>query len=68
MNPDLRNTDQGPPSPLDGWEVCEVPGCPSWDPDATDEEADNFADTNEAHGVHHAHIGDMFFVQSVESA
>lgn len=52
-----------PGGPLDGWETCEEPGCPSWD-DVSPEEEDAFTDTHDAHGVMHFHIGDSFLVRA----
>jgi hypothetical protein len=51
-----------PPGPLDGWDECAVPGCPSWDDNADPDAVDEFEDSEVAHGVRHVLIVDHYLV------
>lgn len=51
--------------PLDGWDLCKVPGCPLADIDA--EEPDDIDDLREsgiAHGVQHADVSDQWWIRT----
>lgn len=49
--------------PLDGWDECTVPGCPSWDDDADPAAVNEFEDSDGwAHGVRHVHLVDHYLV------
>ena len=51
--------------PLDGWDECSKPGCPSWDDNATAEAVAEFEDSDGwAHGVEHVHFIDHYLVQT----
>lgn len=50
------------PGPLDGWDECTVPGCPSWDDNADPDAADEFEDSEVAHGVRHVLIVGHYLV------
>ncbi|WP_431728516.1 hypothetical protein [Verrucosispora sp. TAA-831] len=50
--------------PLDGWEECDVPGCPSWDDNADPDEVEAFEDSGWAHGVWHMHLIDFYVVDA----
>jgi hypothetical protein len=63
---DLTPVDR-PPGPLDGWEECGVPGCPSTDDNATDADIDAFEESDGwAHGVKHFHHIDHYIVPTTE--
>jgi hypothetical protein len=53
------------PGPLDGWDECTVPGCPSWDDGADPDAVNEFEDTDGwAHGVKHVHFVDHYLVKT----
>lgn len=55
--------------PLDGWDECDQPGCPSWDDNADPDVVDEFEDSDGwAHGVKHVHLIDTYVVNVGESA
>jgi hypothetical protein len=51
--------------PLDGWDECTEPGCPSHDDNATDEAVQEFEDSDGwAHGVLHVHHIDHYLINT----
>jgi hypothetical protein len=51
--------------PLNGWDECTEPGCPSWEDTATPEAVDEFEDSDGwAHGVLHVHHIDHYLVNT----